>query len=222
MCAGNKSLKLTPSLPCPPCAGRSVAVDVVSAQPNADLGSEHAASLLRMALPAGQAPGCLHLEVARGALLSGPKVRAYPYTYPIYHVTYEPSTEVEAVLALLALNVFVIQYRLCGQAASSFTPIIPVFQEHRDKTSFPESEAVRRCSAARPTDPHPMHMVPGMCMCTRTANCDLIPLCCCHAARSGGGQRGGRGGSQSASGWQDCFRFAAPSHLIVQHSLNTP
>ena len=59
-------------------AGHNVEVEVVSAEPDADRGSEFAGSLLRLALPAGQAPGCLHVEVARGALLSGPKVRGVP------------------------------------------------------------------------------------------------------------------------------------------------
>ena len=36
--------------------------------------AEEVASMLEVALPAGQRNGVVHLEVARGALLSGPKV----------------------------------------------------------------------------------------------------------------------------------------------------
>jgi hypothetical protein len=52
-----------------------VAVEIVSAEPGTRPGSEAAESVLEVALPAREAPSVLHIEVARGALLSGPKVR---------------------------------------------------------------------------------------------------------------------------------------------------
>lgn len=49
-------------------------IEVVSAEANMEGAAEEVASLLEVVVPAGQRSGVLHLEVARGALLSGPKV----------------------------------------------------------------------------------------------------------------------------------------------------
>lgn len=54
--------------------GKNVDIKVVSAEANMEGAPEEASSLLVVAVPAGQRNGVLHLEVARGALLSDPKV----------------------------------------------------------------------------------------------------------------------------------------------------
>ncbi|BDA46756.1 probable squamosa promoter-binding-like protein 4 at N-terminal half [Coccomyxa sp. Obi] len=53
--------------------GKNVDIEVVSAEANMEGAAEEASSLLEVVVPAGQRNGVLHLEVARGALLSGPK-----------------------------------------------------------------------------------------------------------------------------------------------------
>jgi hypothetical protein len=62
------------------CAGKNVAIDVVSAEADMEGAAEEVSSMLEVALPAGQRSGVVHFEVARGALLSGPKV---PPTQPL-------------------------------------------------------------------------------------------------------------------------------------------
>jgi hypothetical protein len=49
-------------------------VDIVSMEPHVEGAPEEAPSIVQVSVPAGQTAGVLHLEVARGALLSEPKV----------------------------------------------------------------------------------------------------------------------------------------------------
>lgn len=63
-------------------AGVNVAIDVVTAEAHLEGAPEEASSMLEVAVPAGQRSGVLHLEVARGALLSGPKVPPQPHPVP--------------------------------------------------------------------------------------------------------------------------------------------
>lgn len=63
------------------CAGKNVAIDVVSAEADMEGAAEEVSSMLEVALPAGQRSGVVHFEVARGALLSGPKVPPYSHRF---------------------------------------------------------------------------------------------------------------------------------------------
>ncbi len=63
-------------------AGVNVAIDVVTAEADLEGAPEEASSMLEVVVPAGQRNGVLHLEVCRGALLSGPKVLPQPHPVP--------------------------------------------------------------------------------------------------------------------------------------------
>ena len=76
-------LAFWPNCPLLLCAGENVAIEVVSAEADMEGAPEEVSSMLEVVVPAGQRNGVVHLEVARGALLSGPKVLPLTLCLPV-------------------------------------------------------------------------------------------------------------------------------------------